>query len=37
MIGKIITFIIGFIAGTLFGTAVGRWLFEQLLNYAQQL
>ena len=35
MIGKIFTFIVGFIVGTFFGTTLGRWLFEQLINYLQ--
>jgi len=35
MIGKIITFILGFIAGTLFGTAVGKWVLEQIINFIQ--
>jgi len=35
MIGKIIIFISGFVLGLIFGTSVGRWIFEQLLNYLQ--
>jgi len=35
MIGKIITFILGFIMGALFGTAVGKWIFEQIINFIQ--
>ena len=35
MIGKVLTFILGFITGTLFGIAMGRWLLEQIINYIQ--
>jgi len=35
MIGKIITFILGFIVGALFGTAVGKWVLEQIINFIQ--
>lgn len=35
MIGKIILFVVGFLLGTLFGTTIGRWLIEQVLNFLQ--
>lgn len=33
MIGKIFSFIAGFIVGTLFGTSVGHWILEKLIEY----
>jgi len=33
MIGKILFFVGGFITGTLFGTAVGRWIFNQIVEF----
>jgi len=37
MIGKLIIFVIGFVSGTLFGTAVGRWILEQLINFVETI
>jgi len=35
MIGKVITFIMGFFVGLIFGTAIGRWFLERLVEYLQ--
>ena len=33
MIGKVLAFVGGFILGVAYGTVVGRWMLEQLVNF----